>query len=144
MTSPLADQVEQAMARLKDHRARMEEVRAELRQATASVMSKDRMVTAKVGPQGQVVSLTFHTTAYRKMAPAQLADVLTEVLNEARARVGEQVTEAMRSVSGIGEVLKLSMTGGTELDGLLAPLRSLRPDEKEPDKTVKKQDEFNG
>ncbi len=144
MSSPLGDQVEQAMARLKDHRARMEEVRAELRQATASVMSKDRMVTAKVGPQGQVVSLTFHTTAYRTMAPAQLADVLTEVLNEARARVGEQVTEAMRSVSGIGEVLKLSMTGGTELDGLLAPLRSLRPSEEKPDETVKKQDEFNG
>jgi DNA-binding protein YbaB len=144
MSSPLADQVEQAMARLKDHRARMDEVRAELRQATASVTSKDRMVTAKAGPQGQIVSLTFHTTAYRTMAPAQLADVLTEVLNEARARVGEQVTEAMRSVSGIGEVLKLSMTGGTELDGLLAPLRSLRPTEEEPGETAKKQDEFNG
>jgi DNA-binding protein YbaB len=144
MSSPLADQVEQAMVRLKDHRARMEEVRAELRQATASVMSKDRMVTAKVGPQGEVVSLTFHTTAYRTMAPAQLADVLTEVLNEARARVGEQVTETMRSVSGIGEVLKLSMTGGTELDELLAPLRSLRPGEAEPGEKPKKQGEFNG
>jgi DNA-binding protein YbaB len=144
MSSPLADQVEQAMVRLKDHRARMEEVRAELRQATASVMSKDRMVTAKVGPQGEVVSLTFHTTAYRTMAPAQLADVLTEVLNEARARVGEQVTETMRSVSGIGEVLKLSMTGGTELDELLAPLRSLRPGGEKPDEKAKRQDEFNG
>jgi DNA-binding protein YbaB len=146
MSSPLPEQIEQAMGRLKDHRARMEEVRAELRAASASVTSKDRMVTASVGPQGQVVSLTFHTTAYRSMAPAELAGVLVDVLNEARARIGEQVVETMRSVSGIGEVLRHSMTGGTELEKLLAPLYAMRPDAsgEEPGRKVKKQEHFNG
>ncbi|GLY73781.1 YbaB/EbfC family nucleoid-associated protein [Actinoallomurus iriomotensis] len=128
MSSPLTEQIEQAMVRLKEHRDRMEEVRAELREATASVTSKDRMVTAKVGPQGQVVALTFHTTAYRAMAPAELGDVVADVLNEARAKLGEQVVEKMRSLSGIGEALRHSMTGGTELEELLAPLYAMRPD----------------
>jgi DNA-binding protein YbaB len=146
MSSPLQEQVEQAMTRLTEHRARMEEVRAELRAANASVTSKDRMVTAVVGAQGQIVSLTFHTTAYRSMAPAELGAALVDVLNEARARIGDEVLTTMRSVSGMGEVLRHSMTGGTELDKLLAPLYAMRPgaDGQEPDRRTGKQEHFDG
>jgi DNA-binding protein YbaB len=146
MSSPLQEQVEQAMTRLTEHRARMEEVRAEMKTANASVTSKDRMVTAVVGAQGQVVSLTFHTTAYRSMAPAELGAALVDVLNEARARIGDEVLATMRSVSGMGEILRHSMTGGTELEKLLAPLYAMRPgaDRPEPGRRTGKQEHFDG
>lgn len=146
MTTPFAEQIEQAMAALQEQQTRMAEVTRELAAATASVTSKDRMVTAKVGAQGQVLSLTFHTTAYRSMAPTQLAAVLTDVLNEARADIGDRVAESMSSFRGIGESLRTSMTGGTELEELLAPLRSMRPgfDEEEARRRRDRQEEFRG
>ena len=145
MTSPFADQIAQAMESLREQQAKMEEVRNELQAATASVTSKDRMVTAKVGPQGQVVALTFHTTAYRSMAPAQLSAVLVDVLNTARADMGEKITESMKSFRGVGDLLRHSMTGGTTLDEVLAPLRAMRPAVDDGDeKTATKQEEFNG
>lgn len=146
MTTPFAEQIEQAMAALQEQQTKMAEVAKELRESTASVTSKDRMVTAKVGAQGQVVSLTFHTTAYRSMAPAQLAGILTDVLNEARAEIGDKVITSMSSFRGIGEALRTSMTGGTELDELLAPLRSMRPGyaEEEARRSRVRQEEFRG
>ncbi|MCX4745830.1 YbaB/EbfC family nucleoid-associated protein [Kitasatospora sp. NBC_01287] len=144
--SPFADQIEQAVAALREQQAKMAETTRELQESTASVTSKDRMVTAVVGAQGQVVSLTFHTTAYRSMAPAQLSGLLTDVLNEARADMGAKVTESMRSFEGLGELLRTSMTGGTELDELLAPLQAMRPGhaEAEARRLRGRQEEFRG
>src|SRR4051794_8018756 len=100
------------MENLREQEAKVEEVRNELQAVTAAVTSKDRMVTAKVGPQGQVVSLTCHNTGYRSMAPAELSAVLVDVLNTARADMGEKITESMNSFKGLGDVLRQSMTGG--------------------------------
>jgi DNA-binding protein YbaB len=146
MSTSFTEQIEQAMTRLRAQQERVAEVTAELNASTASVTSKDRMVTVKVGPQGQLVSLTFHTTDYRTMAPAQLSAVLTDVLNQARADMGERVAATMRSFEGVGDALRVSMTGGTELDTLLAPLYAMRPktadDKARTGRT--KQEEFNG
>ncbi|MFF3597844.1 YbaB/EbfC family nucleoid-associated protein [Kitasatospora indigofera] len=143
-----------AMASLEEQQARMAAMTRELQASSASVTTKDRLVTAKVGAQGQVLALTFHTTAYQEMAPAHLAAVLKDVLNEAQARMGEQVARAMRSFDGVGESLRLAFTGeredellsgsgGMDLDALLAPLTAMRPgtgEARRPDK----QEEFNG
>jgi DNA-binding protein YbaB len=144
--SPFAEQIEQAMTTLREQQAKLAEATAELQASTASVTSKDRMVTAVVGGQGQVVSLTFNTTAYRSMAPAELSKVLTDVLNEARADMGAKVLESMRSFDGLGEMLRGSMTGGTELDELLAPLQAMRPDyaAAEAKRRGTRQEEFRG
>ncbi|MFJ6776509.1 hypothetical protein ACIQOV_37070, partial [Kitasatospora sp. NPDC091257] len=52
---------------------------------------------------------------------------LIDVLNTARADMGDRVAETMSGFSGLGETLAASMTGGTELDDLFAPLRQMRP-----------------
>ncbi|RSS83744.1 YbaB/EbfC family nucleoid-associated protein [Streptomyces sp. WAC06614] len=146
MTSPFAEQIEQAMAALREHQDRMAALTEELAQATTSATSKDRMVTAKVGPQGQVLALTFHTSAWRTMAAAELSAVLVDVLNEARAEMGGRITESMRAVTGLGDALRHSMTGGTELDELLAPLRAVHPGSAEAQgrRNVRRQEHFNG
>ncbi|MER7753275.1 YbaB/EbfC family nucleoid-associated protein [Kitasatospora sp. NPDC097643] len=154
MTFSFEEQLAQAMAALEEQQARMAETARELRAATASATSKDRMVTAKVGSQGEVTALTFHTTAYQEMAPAQLAAVLKDVLNEARARMGEQIAASMRAFDGVGETLRLAVTGeredelpftadGFDLEALLAPLTAMRPGADGP-KSPQKQEEFNG
>ncbi|WP_406207955.1 YbaB/EbfC family nucleoid-associated protein [Kitasatospora sp. NBC_01560] len=148
MAFSYAEQIEQAMNELAEQQAKMTAKAKELEVATASVTSKDRMVTAVVGAQGQVVSLTFHTSAYRSMAPAELSRVLVEVLNTARADIGERVIEGMSSFSGLDELLRSSMTGGTELDDLLEPLRAMRPGHAdalaEERRKRERQEEFRG
>ncbi|MED7955017.1 MULTISPECIES: YbaB/EbfC family nucleoid-associated protein [unclassified Streptomyces] len=146
MSNPFADQIAQTMEAMRDQLAKAEETQAELEKLTASVTSKDRLVTVKVGPQGQVLALTFHTTGYRDKAPAELGALLTDLLNEARAKVGEQVAARIREFEGIGDTLRLSMTGGSDLDDLLEPLWAMRPgyaDDVEKKKT-RKQEEFGG
>ncbi|WP_051814028.1 YbaB/EbfC family nucleoid-associated protein [Kitasatospora sp. MBT63] len=127
MELSFAEQIEQTMAALEKQQAKMAAVAKELEAATASATSKDRLVTAVVGAQGQVVSLTFHTTGYRSMAPAELAKAVTDVLNTARADLGDRVAATMGEFQGLGETLAASMTGGTELESLFAPLRQMRP-----------------
>ncbi|MFC8448890.1 YbaB/EbfC family nucleoid-associated protein [Kitasatospora sp. NPDC057223] len=145
MSFSFAEQLESVMAEMMEQQARMLAAQQELQAATASAMSKDRMVTAKVGPQGEVVSLTFHTSDYRTMAPAQLATVLTDVLNEARARMGEQVMKSMSAFEGVGDLLRESLTGPTDLDEVLAPLIAMRPQRGEGLKPARtKQEDFNG
>ncbi|MGV9263227.1 YbaB/EbfC family nucleoid-associated protein [Kitasatospora sp. NPDC003701] len=146
MSNPFAEQIAQAMAEMQSELARAEEMQKEMNELTASVTSKDRMVTVKVGSQGQVVSMTFHTNGYREMAPAELAKVLTDSLNEARAAVGEQVAERIGRFDGMGETLRLSMTGGTELDEILEPLWAMRPGYEPEDQKKKadRQEEFHG
>ncbi|TVZ90348.1 YbaB/EbfC family nucleoid-associated protein [Streptomyces sp. BK340] len=144
MTSPFAEQIGQIMANLAEKKSKLESVSRELQEATASATSKDRMVTAKVGPQGQVVSLTFHTTDYSAMAPAELSAVLVNVLNEARAQMGEKVIEAFRPFEDMGQMLGSSMTGGQGLEELLAPLRAMRPGAENAKPQPKRQEEFNG
>jgi DNA-binding protein YbaB len=139
------EQIEQAVQRLREHQERMAEVTARLRTATASATSKDRMVTATVGPQGQVVSLSFHNSDYRSMASAELSAVLVEVLNRARADIGERVIESMKAFTGLGDALRVSMTGGTDLDTLLAPLHAMRPAVPEqPVRIAARQEEYDG
>ncbi|MEV8095067.1 YbaB/EbfC family nucleoid-associated protein [Kitasatospora sp. NPDC085879] len=127
MTFSYAEQIEQAMATMAEQHSRMAAAAKELEAATASATSKDRLVTATVGAQGQVVSLVFHTDAYRTMAPTELGAAITEVLNTARADLGERIATRMTAFSGLGEALRASMTEGTELDELFAPLKAMRP-----------------
>ncbi|MFE2012638.1 YbaB/EbfC family nucleoid-associated protein [Streptomyces sp. NPDC059491] len=119
-----------AMSALHDQRDRMLAAKRELDAATATATSKDHMVSVTVGPQGQVVSMTFHTKAYQSMAPAELAAALVTVLNEARAAMGSQVIERIKGFQDFGGHLR-SVTGlaGTpvEMDELLKPLRAMAP-----------------
>ncbi|MFC9328457.1 YbaB/EbfC family nucleoid-associated protein [Kitasatospora sp. NPDC057015] len=146
MSNPFAEQIALAMDEMRTELAKAEAVQKEMNELTASATSKDRTVTAKVGAQGQVVSLTFHTDGYREMAPAELAKLLTDVLNEARASVGEQVAERIGRFEDLGETLRMSMTGGTELDEILAPLYAMRPGHEPADQQKKtaRQEEFHG
>ncbi|GHG03239.1 YbaB/EbfC family nucleoid-associated protein [Streptomyces hydrogenans] len=119
-----------AMSALHEQRDKMLEAKRELDAATTSVTSRDRMVSVTVGPQGQVISMTFHTKAYQSMAPAELAAALVTVLNEARARMGSEVIERIKGFQDFSGHLR-SVTGlaGTpvEMDELLKPLRAMAP-----------------
>jgi hypothetical protein len=107
-----ADQVPPGHPRLAFDRAKLAELVADSERRMAaivdaqrrvaelavSVRSRDRSVTVGLGAGGVLSELTFHTTAYRDMAPAELSRLLLDTVSAARAEYAAQVADAMAPV----------------------------------------------
>lgn len=94
---PLADNdPERMLASLTDLRTRIAAAKEELAARRVSEMSKDHLVTATIGAGGALVDLKFNTTAYRSMAPAELASVVRETVERARSRMQREVMETVQ------------------------------------------------
>ncbi|MFD9887838.1 YbaB/EbfC family nucleoid-associated protein [Amycolatopsis sp. NPDC059027] len=127
MHTRLQEQLNQAIAELTEQQKAIEECQQHLTGQSASVRSKDRMLSATVDAQGGLSKLEFHDTRYRSMAPAELADVVTKVVAEARREMLGQVTSALQPhLRGLAD-LTASTTGSHEWDAFLEPLRKMMP-----------------
>ena len=93
MTNPLASRFEEMLAEYQKARSSMHEIQERMRTASATVKSDNKMVSVSVDARGEITDLTFHTRAYRTMAPAELAKVLLATMTKARAAVLAQVRE---------------------------------------------------
>lgn len=126
MSRPLEDQLGDVMAALDEHRRKLAEVRDELAARSCTVRSRDRMLSVTVGAGGRMAGMQFHTSAYAGMAPAQLARVVTETVQQAQAQLAGEVAAAMEPYRGVGKALRESMVGGTDADAALAPVYAAR------------------
>ncbi|GAA1995105.1 hypothetical protein [Catenulispora subtropica] len=63
-----------------------------------STRSRDRSLSVGLGPGGVLTELTFHTTGYREMAPAELSRLVLDTVAAARAEYAAQVAEVMAPV----------------------------------------------
>lgn len=88
---PPSSDPERMLAGLNDLRARLAEAREELATRRVSETSRDHLVTATFGADGALVDLRFNTTAYRSMAPAELAAVVRETVERARRRLRREL-----------------------------------------------------
>ncbi|HEY3506080.1 MAG TPA: hypothetical protein VGN37_25245 [Actinocatenispora sp.] len=61
-----------------------------------SETSRDHLVTATFGSDGALVDLRFNTTAYRSMAPAELATVVRETVEKARRRLRQELLTTLQ------------------------------------------------
>ncbi len=114
MTSQYDEAVEQLMAdyhrqldQLAEHQRKMSEV-------TATATSPRKQVSVTLGAQGQMVDLRFPNDAYRDMAPMELANLITETFNAARAQVMKQQRELMMANAPAG--MDLSKMFGDNAD----------------------------
>lgn len=82
---------ERRMAAIADAQKRVTEL-------AVSVRSRDRSLTVGLGAGGALTELTFHTGAYRDMAPAELSRLLLDTVAAARAEYATQVADVMAPV----------------------------------------------
>jgi DNA-binding protein YbaB len=99
----------EATAELRRQQERLQAVSSQVEENKTKVMSKDGMITVTV-ENGRVSSITFNTTKFRRMAPAELGSALVQVIGQAQAQATEQVMSAYREF----------MPSGFGLDGLLS------------------------
>ncbi|WP_243869237.1 YbaB/EbfC family nucleoid-associated protein [Streptomyces liangshanensis] len=93
MNEPIDQRVARAMAELEAVQAAVGRAESELRQASATVRSRDRAVEVTVGPQGELAALKFLDGKYLTMNAAQLAASVLEATEQGRAEMAHRVME---------------------------------------------------
>jgi DNA-binding protein YbaB len=76
--------VRQAQERLRQTEARLAKMRRKVEETRITARSTDNVITAVVDGQGELVSVTFATAKWRRMAPAELGAALVKTINKAR------------------------------------------------------------
>jgi DNA-binding protein YbaB len=114
MSSPYDEAVEKMMADYHRQLEQISEHQRKMQEISATATSQRKSVSVTLGAQGQLVELKFPTDAYRDMAPAELANVITEVFAAARNEVLKQQRELMMANAPMG--LDLSKMFGPDSD----------------------------
>lgn len=99
-----------AQERLRQAEDRLAQTRKKVEETRVTVRSADNVIAAVVDGQGELISITFNSAKWRRMAPAELGAALVKTINKARQDARE---ELMRSYSGmVPEPLLSSITAG--------------------------------
>jgi DNA-binding protein YbaB len=92
----LRAQADELMAQFERMRAGAGDLQQKLRTLSASVTSKDGLVTATVGPRGQLIRLELDPRIYRRPNSRELAATITETVQRATTKAMDQVEELCR------------------------------------------------
>ncbi|WP_020660766.1 YbaB/EbfC family nucleoid-associated protein [Amycolatopsis benzoatilytica] len=87
--------LEDALGAYQRQRDHYDETRREIENATSTATSARREVTATVGRTGELTELSFPTSAYKRMAPAELASVIVQTISAARQQSMAAAAELM-------------------------------------------------
>jgi DNA-binding protein YbaB len=116
MTADANFSLTDAIAGLRRQQKQLEAVSSRLRDAKTKVRSKDGAITVTLDGGGEVSSIAFNTTKFRRMAPAELGAALVETIGQARAKSREQVMKAYRSFIPAGVGLDELFSGNANFD----------------------------
>ncbi|MGW3496385.1 YbaB/EbfC family nucleoid-associated protein [Streptomyces sp. NPDC001020] len=94
-TEALSERLAETLAELDAVTTGLTKAKAELRDATYVVRSRDRAVEATVGSQGQLIDLRFLDNKYRTMSPTELAASVLEAATQARDSMSRHVMRTM-------------------------------------------------
>jgi DNA-binding protein YbaB len=123
MTAPMQDQLEAAMARLRQQREKIREFQSAMEERTVSVTSKNRMVSATVDSRGRLTALSFKGNRYRSLPPAELGALVVETVSQAQETAAKQALEAASSIMPSG--LPGMSSGSFDLDEMTAAAEKL-------------------
>lgn len=115
-------QVAELLADYRRSREQLASVQRELASLTGVARSPDGLVTATVGPHGNLVELDIADAAYQRHRPDQLADLIVRTTATAAAKAAESAHRVLAPV----------LPADADPAALLAGSADLRPDEIAP------------
>ncbi len=118
MSSPLFNQMENALADLREQQERIREAQERAEEETTTVSSKDRSISATVDHRQRLTGLRFSGTRYRTMAPAELANRIVELVRQAQDEASQKsiATYSAMAPAGFGAALTEMVNGEFDLD----------------------------
>lgn len=87
VSSPHSERVEQLKEQLDQQLAELRETQQRLSEVTATVTAPRQAVSVTVGYGGFVKDMKFPTSAYKRMAPSELASTVLKAIADAQAEV---------------------------------------------------------
>ncbi|WP_406634973.1 YbaB/EbfC family nucleoid-associated protein [Amycolatopsis sp. WGS_07] len=120
MSSQHEKMLEDAMSAYQRQRDHFAETRREVETATSTVTSARREVTATVGRTGELTELSFPTSAYKRMAPAELASVIVQTVSAAREKSIAAAAELMSPMLPPGISAQDLMSGKADVNALFS------------------------
>jgi hypothetical protein len=120
MTSPYEKTMNDALAAYQQQREQLTQAREKLNTVTNSVTSPRQVVTATVGRHGEVIGLAFPTSAYKRMAPAELASVIIKTIQEAREKSLNQSADLLKPMLPKGFSAEDMLSGKTDVQAMLS------------------------
>src|ERR1700761_5587948 len=97
MTADINYNFTDAVAELRRQQERLQNASSKLRDSKTTFRSKDGAITVGLDGSGEITSIAFNTTKFRRMAPTELGAALVETIKQARAQSREQMLSAYRS-----------------------------------------------
>ncbi|MEV7320191.1 YbaB/EbfC family nucleoid-associated protein [Streptomyces sp. NPDC093970] len=95
MTESLGGNTDDLFEAYRARRAEAEQLQKRVRETTASVVAPRQVVKVTVGSRGELTAVEFPTGAYRRLTPAELAEVLMTSVREAQEKVADEVSELL-------------------------------------------------
>jgi|1186.fasta_scaffold859090_2 hypothetical protein len=80
----LGGMIEDFVADFERRRAELAEVQDKIRKSTSKATSDKRMLTATVGPHGELTALKFNSHDYHDLSSAELAALIVKTVQKAR------------------------------------------------------------
>ncbi|MCX4472963.1 YbaB/EbfC family nucleoid-associated protein [Micromonospora sp. NBC_01655] len=94
-------------AALKDVEEATDRVRRRVARAQTTVEDKKKLLSVTVGGHGELTRITFNGDAYRRLAPAELADLIVTTTRTAREKAQRKTmagtAELTRHLSGLDD-----------------------------------------
>ncbi|MGW7674608.1 YbaB/EbfC family nucleoid-associated protein [Streptomyces sp. NPDC054775] len=122
--------LEEMLADFHKKREQAADLRRQINEAQGTATAPRKVVKVTASARGEVVAIEFPTSAFRRMTPKELAEVLQTTIAEARA-------EALKAVDELGVT---GLPGGLRHSELLtgkADLSKLVPEEPEGPEAVR-------
>jgi hypothetical protein len=113
---------EQAWATFEAEARKLGELGRLWEEASTVVRAKDQSLEMTFDGRGELVDLVFNGSKYRKLAPAQLAQVIIETLQMGRAQAQDKMAELMGTPDIPGLDLNGLATGKVKPDEMLNSL----------------------
>ncbi len=118
-----SDQVEELLADYRRTREQLAEVHRSLLAIKESATSADGLITATVGPQGNLIGLLVADAAYQRYRAAELAQEIVRTVGAAAGRAAARANDTLRPV----------LPADADPAALLAGRADLRPAELVPE-----------
>lgn len=118
----MSGDLQNALDALDSEQRKLREFNEEMDEASTTVRSKDRMLSATFDGRGELRKLKFDSTKYREMAPAELADAITKVLADGRAQALSKISELSGAPKIPGVDLAEMASGKIDLEKMMSTL----------------------
>ena len=122
--SAMRAQADELMAQFERMRSGLGDLQQKLKAVAATVTSDDGLVTATVGPRGQVVKVEFDPRIYRRPNSKELSATVTETIRKATAKAMAEVEELTRPFVPDAQFQAYM---DNDLEGIFRQLDSERP-----------------